>query len=43
MRELSKQTEFDFRVVNAQGELPRAVREVAEIIRATSRRFARRS
>lgn len=34
--ELRKQTEYDYRVINAKGELGRAIREVAEIIKATS-------
>jgi guanylate kinase len=34
LAELRRQTEFDYRVVNAEGQLPRAVREVAEIIHA---------
>lgn len=37
-RELKKQTAYDFRVVNAEGQLHRAIREVAEIIFATSLR-----
>ena|SRR3989338_3107763 len=34
--ELRKQTEYDYRVINAKGELGRAIKEVAEIIKATS-------
>ena len=35
LRELKKQTEYDYRVVNARGELHTAIAEVAEIIKAT--------
>jgi len=34
MQELRRQTEFDYRVINAEGKLGDAVQEVAEIIRA---------
>ena len=36
VQELKKQTGYDYRVVNAKGELGRTIREVAEIIKATS-------
>jgi guanylate kinase len=36
LKELSKQAEYDYRVVNTEGELSRAIREVAEIVAAVS-------
>lgn len=35
LRELKKQVEYDYRVINAKGQLQTAIDEVAEIIRAT--------